>query len=102
MAHRSIGRCVSIIELRGIALALLMSLAGAAFGAPGGAGEHAMEDLAAALDTAEGAWVDTVLNAGAAREGQSTPYDEQIFTELSPILDSLEAIKLPEDQLLTD
>jgi hypothetical protein len=30
------------------------------------------------------------------------PVDEQIFTEISPILDPLKSIKLAEDQLLTD
>lgn len=51
-----------------------------------------------ALATAEGGWADSLLRAGE-RAGS---YDEQIFTELSPILDALESIKLPEDQLLTD
>lgn len=28
--------------------------------------------------------------------------DEQIFTEISPLIDSPEGVRLPEDQLLTD
>ena len=59
--------------------------------------------VAAALAVAEGAWAESLLQLeSSAQERDSSPYDEQIFTELSPILDSPDAIKLPEDQLLTD
>ena len=52
----------------------------------------------AALATAEGAWAESLLDI----TQPGSAYDEQVFTELSPILDSPDAIKLPEDQLLTD
>jgi hypothetical protein len=65
--------------------------------------DYANENLAAALATAEGAWADSLLRLQSlATEREASPYDEQIFTELSPILDSPDAIKLPEDQLLSD
>lgn len=67
-----------------------------------GAPEHAQlldaEAQAASLRLAEGAWVD-LEHVG---ERLSEKYDEQIFTEISPILDSPDAVKLPDDQLLTD
>lgn len=57
------------------------------------------EELALALSGAEGAWVDTLIEH---LRDTKQPYDEKIFTELSPILDSLEPIKLPEDQTLSE
>ncbi len=44
-------------------------------------------------------WVDSVMQPQA---GGQEVLSEQIFTEISPLLDSPEAVKLPEDQLLAD
>ena len=106
MEHNCTGRCALIIEravsgcLRSLALAAALLLFNAAHAAPV---DYQDERLAAALATAEGAWADSLLKLEGGRgERDTLAYDEQIFTELSPILDSPEAIKLPEDQLLTD
>ena len=56
------------------------------------------EGVARSLAIVEAAWVDSLLP----EDSKLVPFDEQIFTEISPILDSQESIKLPEDQLLTD
>jgi hypothetical protein len=67
---------------------------------PAKASEQCFSDsVAAALASAEGAWADSLLALDAAA---MQPFDEQIFTEISPILDSAEGIKLPQDQLLAD
>ena len=51
-----------------------------------------------ALIAAEGVWVETLIE-----ESRSLlPYDEQIFTEISPIQDAPDAIRLPPDQVLKD
>jgi len=94
---RYIGHCV----LRGNSFisALLCGLLLAAVSTAQAAPVNEFADATAdALATAEGAWADSLLGVN----DRSSNYDEQIFTELSPILDSLESIKLPEDQLLTD
>ena len=101
MELSSTGRFASTIKrtLRGCSAGLLLA-AGVAQGAPASYGEG---ELAAALAVAEGAWADSLLQLDtSAQERDALSYDEQIFTELSPILDSPDAIKLPEDQLLTD
>ena len=51
-----------------------------------------------ALTAAEGAWVETLIE----ESRNLLPYDEQIFTEISPIQDAPDAIKLPPDQVLKD
>ncbi len=51
-----------------------------------------------ALTAAEGAWVETLIE----QSRDLLPYDEQIFTEISPIQDAPDAIKLPPDQVLKD
>ena len=94
MAHKFTGRCNMRTNLRILGcLCLMLAL-------PAAASDQCFTDsVAAALATAEGAWAESLLGA----EGVSkVPYDEQIFTEISPILDSQEGIKLPEDQLLAD
>jgi len=78
-----------------VAALVLFTLAAGVHAAPVNEFTDATAD---ALASAEGAWADSLLRA---RE-RTGSYDEQIFTELSPILDTLESIKLPEDQLLTD
>ena len=97
MVHRFTGRfSLNTRALRGLNVMLGLLLCSSALqAAPVGDFDAQVE---CALETAEGAWADSLLDIvqpGAA-------YDEQVFTELSPILDSPEAIKLPEDQLLTD
>lgn len=102
MEHNCIGRCASTIKYFAQVLfcsGMLMH-AGTAGAAPV---DYYTEDLAAALATAEGAWADSLLQVQSqSAERETSPYDEQIFTELSPILDSPDAIKLPQDQLLSD
>ena len=94
MAHKYIGHCNMRTNLRLLGC-LCLTLA-----MPAAASDQCFSDsVAAALATAEGAWAESLL----AFDGELTaPYDEQIFTEISPILDSSEGIKLPEDQLLAD
>lgn len=106
MEHNCIGRCALNIKRgfshtgRVLALSLGLLLSSAAQAAPV---DSLDQRLAAAFEMAEGAWVDSLLKLkGSAGEGQAQAYDEQVFTELSPILDSPDAINLPEDQLLTD
>ena len=55
-------------------------------------------DVQAALETAEGGWVETII----ADSRELLPYDEQIFTDISPIRDAAEAVKLPADQELSE
>ncbi len=111
MEHNCTGRCALIIKrLRRLRIGLCglrRGLATLLFAVPltvaASPVDYPEERLAAALAIAEGAWVDTLLkHNGVQGERDTLAYDEQIFTELSPILDSPEAIKLPEDQLLTD
>ena len=101
MELSSTGRFASTIKrsLCGCSVGLLFAAAGVQ-AAPVSYGEG---DVAAALAVAEGAWADSLLQLeSSAQERDSSPYDEQIFTELSPILDAPEAIRLPEDQLLSE
>ena len=92
--RKSTGRCALRTNLVRVALLswFCTELAMAA------SAEPLAESVAEALATAEGAWVETVLSEAS----ELTSYDEQIFTEMSPILDSSQSVKLPEDQLLTD
>lgn len=94
MAHKYTGRCNMPTNLRLLAcLCLVLAM-------PAAASEQCFSDsVAAALATAEGAWAESLL---ADHGVLKVPYDEQIFTEISPILDSQQGIKLPEDQLLAD
>lgn len=93
MEHRFIGRCVLITKAA--IWGALAAIAGQVQAAPA---EDYTDALLEALASAEGAWADSLLGQPSA----ATPYDEQIFTELSPILDSPQGIKLPQDQQLTD
>ena len=70
-----------------MSLALLVTAAGAQ-AAPV---DPLTDAIANALATAKGAWTESLLQPA----DQSSAYDEQIFTELSPILDGLElAVRL--------
>jgi hypothetical protein len=94
MEHKSTGRCSMRTKFK------LLGCLCIAFAIPAQATDQCFSDsVASALATAEGAWVDSLLAQG---NVSVVPYDEQIFTEISPILDSAEGIKLPEDQLLVD
>ncbi len=98
--HRFIGRYVSsMIKIyRRLGLAMAIWLVGSVHAAP----TESMDTLGDALAIAEGAWADTLLQVRSQDQKTWGNYDEQIFTELSPIIDSPEGVKLPEDQLLTD
>ena len=98
--HRFIGRYVlnTSSARRRLGLVLAVLLCGSAHAAPA----SRIDSAADALAVAEGAWADTLLQARSQDEQTWGSYDEQIFTELSPLIDSPEAVKLPEDQLLTD
>lgn len=90
----SIGRCAMSVNRLLVSLVFLITGAGAQ-AAPV---DPLTDAIANALATAKGAWTESLLQPAE----HTSAYDEQIFTELSPILDGLESIKLPEDQLLTD
>lgn len=49
----------------------------------------------ALIESAVNSWTDPILP-------DIQPLDEQIFTEISPLIDSPEGIRLPEDQQLAD
>ncbi len=94
MACSFTGRCaMRFSRLLIIGLAALVP-----YGAMAAPSQTLSESIAEALATAERAWADTTLPDGS----DAVPFDEQIFTEISPILDSPNTIKLPEDQLLSD
>ena len=95
--HKFIGRCATIINtlVRPVIGAACLSAAVQLHATP--AADYTSE-LLDALAVADGAWADSLLHEPSA----ATPYDEQIFTELSPILDSPQGVKLPDDQQLTD
>jgi len=94
MAYKCSGRSSLLIKVGLSALfGLCMSVSVQA--APAGSLADAMAQM---LEIAEGAWADALLFEDAGL----MPYDERIFTELSPLLDSQESVRLPADQLLTD
>lgn len=92
MAPTCIGHLAMITKQKLIGIVFLWMLAPLSLAAPA---PELDEALAVELSLAEGAWTE-IMTALPKLEGQ--PYDEQIFTELSPIVDSPEALKLPEDQ----
>lgn len=52
-------------------------------------------DVRAVLESAVNGWSDEILP-------DLDPLDEQVFTEISPLIDSPESVRLPEDQQLAD
>ena len=94
MAHKYSGH-LSLLIKSGLAGLIGLCMSASVQAAPADA---LADDLARTLAIAEGAWADALL----LEDSAPTPYDERIFTELSPILDSLEPVRLPADQLLTD
>jgi hypothetical protein len=84
-----------VIALLAVHMMLGGSFASVAYAAPA---QISAAEAADALGIAEGAWA-AIIDGDMGGNGE---YDEQIFTELSPLIDTPEGIKLPEDQLLTD
>ena len=102
MEHKYTGRCASTTK-RTSKLALCGLLAACTAGLQAAPVDYHGDDLADALETAQGAWAESLIRLeDPTQEREGGIYDEQIFTELSPILDSPEAIRLPEDQLLSE
>lgn len=93
MTHNFFGRCVLPTKLGPALLFCVSSLA--AHAAPL---DQLEGDMALVFEHAQSAWAESLISQG----HNMLPLDEQIFTDLSPILDSPQSIKLPPDQLLTD
>ena len=85
MKRESIGRCNILISVTGLLTIAMWALP--LLAAP------VAVDVEAALDVAEGGWSDIVADAE-----RSLPLDEQIFTEISPIVATEDGVRLPEDQ----
>ncbi len=93
MTHNSFGRCVMPTKLGPAILFCVASLAAQATPL-----DQLEGDMALVFEHAQSAWAESLISQGR----DTLPLDEQIFTDLSPILDSPQSIKLPADQLLTD
>ena len=93
MAHSFIGRCA--LYTKYAILVALVSLCPQALAA---SAEDFDVEVRDALAAADAAWTRSLLLP----EPEITAYDEQVFTELSPILDSPEGVRLPEDQQLSE
>ena len=89
MVHRFSGR--SSMLARFIWLAVLAVLPAVASAEPVAQGV----EFDALIESAVNGWTDTLLP-------DIEPLDEQIFTEISPLIDSPEAVRLPEDQQLAE
>ena len=90
--HRFTGCCAMRVNVVLAAVALM-------FGSMVGAAPAPLPpEVQDALDTAEGGWVESIISDSR----ELLPYDEQIFTDISPIRDAADAIKLPPDQDLTE
>lgn len=89
MVRKFIGRSNMLARCSWVfALALLTSLTAA---------EPVAQDVEfdALIESAVNGWADVLLP-------DVEPLDEQIFTEISPLIDSPEGVRLPEDQQLAD
>jgi hypothetical protein len=93
MEHKYSGRCVLCIK--SFCLFSLCLIGTGSLAAP--ADDYDIETRQA-LEAADAAWTKSLLLP----DNVSTPYDEQIFTELSPVLDSPQGVKLPPDQQLQE
>ncbi len=78
---RFFGRCVLIISLGALQTPLVLAQSAA--------------DLSTEISTLEGA---VTQEWGRTFGLQDEKLDEQIFTEISPLLDAPDAVKLPDDQ----
>jgi hypothetical protein len=52
-------------------------------------------EIQSILEGAANGWTDAII-------ADSAPMDEQIFTEISPLIESPSSVRLPEDQELAD
>ncbi len=93
MAHSFIGRCA--LFTKHVILVVLVSLCPQVLAASAEDFDVEVKDALATLDAA---WTRSLLLP----DSENSAYDEQVFTELSPILDSPQGVKLPEDQQLPE
>jgi hypothetical protein len=84
-APESFGRCNTLTSSTAVLLAVLWAVPCQA--------ESGDVRSEATLDVAEGGWSGLVDD-----KGMPLPLDEQIFTEISPILATDNGVRLPEDQ----
>ena len=86
LTRKYFGRCSIRTKAAGL---MLVTLLAASFAAADG-GESGLEIV---LDVVEGSW-------GSLVDGQDValPLDEQIFTDISPIVATDESVRLPQDQ----
>lgn len=98
MAHSFTGRCAlytRTLILRALILLMLVGLSPQVLAA---SADDFDVQIREALAAADAAWTRSLLLP----EPENAAYDEQVFTELSPILDSPEGVKLPDDQRLPE
>ncbi len=93
MAHSFTGRCA--LYIKRLTLIALVSTCPQVLAASAEDFEGEVRD---ALASADAAWTRSLLLP----DPENTAYDEQVFIELSPILDSPEGVKLPEDQQMPE
>ena len=93
MAHSFTGRCALYIKR-----VILMALVSTCTQVLAASAEDFDVDVRDALASADAAWTSSLLLP----DPENTAYDEQVFIELSPILDSPQGVKLPEDQQMTE
>lgn len=86
------GRCVSRIRL---AVCLLAGVSGFEVQAMPADGMSEAQ-LQALIDAAQRAWAEVLM----AQHDALEPFDTQIFTDFSPLLDSPNGVRLPADQRL--
>ncbi|NKC01127.1 MAG: hypothetical protein GKR90_21890 [Pseudomonadales bacterium] len=82
-------RAKNKLALRGIWLGILLVDAQVSFAEP------VTVEIQAVLEGAANGWTDAII-------ADSAPMDEQIFTEISPLIESPDSVRLPEDQKLAD
>ena len=92
-AHSFTGRCA--LYTKPVILVVLLTLCPQVLAA---SAEDFDVEVREALAAADAAWTRSLLLP----DPENVAYDEQVFTELSPILDSPEGVKLPEDQQLPE
>ena len=92
MVHNSSGHLsLSVNMIRAVVLTCLVAVA------PMAMAEPVKQDLVleSILESAINSWTKTIQPEGEVM-------DEQIFTEISPLIDSPEGVQLPEDQQVAD
>ncbi|XOV84505.1 MAG: hypothetical protein ACFHXK_05180 [bacterium] len=98
MAHSFTGPCALFINQSFLKQAMLVALASICLQADAAPADNYELELREALAAADAAWTKSMLLP----DDKNSPYDEQIFIELSPILDSPEGVKLPDDQQIVE